>query len=363
MNDLNTNRKLWISLATITIALALGIYILWYFKSVTGFFLLGLLSIYIIKPLTSWFSQFGFTKDQSFFVIIIFLAGLLFFFASTLIPILQAESSTMFDKWSLLEDNVKNNILRPSIQDGKTVYYAPFFNVKVSLKSLTSLEQNFFGLIDTLISSVLSTSVMILVLVPIITYILIKEGASIKKNILTYVPNRYFEFAISTIYEVDNALHDFVIAKMIQSFIITVVAAILFLFLGVKLPILLAIMIGLFNIIPYFGPFIGFLVTVLTTLLVQSFNFAILTFAVVVVVQLLDNLYIQPFLIARLVDQHPLVVIAITLLGAELMGVIGMVLAVPIYAILKIILVKSYYALDVAYSRQNTHGKLICYTK
>lgn len=360
MKELNTNKRLWMNLGIITLALAISIYALWYFKSVSGYFLLGILSIYVIKPLTSWLGKFGLSKDQAFFFIVLAFAGLLIFSASSLIPIVQQESNTMLEKWSLLEQNIKNDVLRPVEVNGQTVYYAPIFDVEVSLSSLKDVEVNFFGLIDNFISYIFSTIIFILIIVPVITYILIKQGSAIKKEFLIYVPNRYFEFVISTIYEVDTALRDFVLAKVIQSFIVTLVAAILFIALGVKLPIILAIVIGVFNIIPYFGPFIGLIVTVLTTLLVQGFDFAILTFIVIAITQIVDNAYLQPFLIARLVDQHPLIVIATTLIGAQLMGVIGMILAVPIYSVLKIILVKSYYALDVAYSRENAYDKLIC---
>jgi predicted PurR-regulated permease PerM len=257
----------------------------------------------------------------------------------------------------------KYDLLRPVEIDGKIIYYAPFFDVEVTLESVKALEVSFFSLVDKFASYVFSTLILIIIIVPIITFILIKEGREIKKNFLDFIPNRYFEFAISTIYEVDNALRDFVTAKLIQSLIITIVSAILFMILGVKLPILLAIILGLFNIIPYFGPFIGLIIAVLTTLLIQGFNFAILTVIVIAIVQFIDNVYLQPFLIARLVDQHPLIVIATTLLGAQLMGIIGMVLAVPIYSILKIILVKSYYALNVAHSREDTYDKLICSIK
>jgi predicted PurR-regulated permease PerM len=110
MSELNTNKKLWMNLSIITLALALTIYLAWYFKSVSGYFLLGVLSIYIIEPLTTWFEKIGLSKNQAFFIIVLAISGILIISASSLIPIMQYESNTMFDKWSQLEQNVKNTI-------------------------------------------------------------------------------------------------------------------------------------------------------------------------------------------------------------------------------------------------------------
>ena len=201
-------------------------------------------------------------------------------------------------------------------------------------------------------SSLIPVLLSSLVLVPIFTVMLIKDRKNLFKRFFDFVPNRYFEVVMSMAYDINKSIENFVSAKVVQSLIVGGVCSIGFLLIGVKFPLTFGFLAGLLNIVPYIGPVIGAAPPVIISYLLIDTRTAILALTVVILGQLVDNLFTQPVLLPRLVKEHPLVVILVTLIGAELFGAVGLVLALVIFSVVKIILVKSYSALDVIYSRE-----------
>ena len=96
---------------------------------------------------------------------------------------------------------------------------------------------------------------------------------------------------------------------------------------------------GVANIIPYLGPLIGIIAGTVSALLQYStLGWATIlpVIGVFLMVQLLDNLFVQPVVVARAVDLHPLIMIFVVLVGSQMFGAMGMLLAVPMTAVIKV---------------------------
>ncbi|HHM24365.1 MAG TPA: AI-2E family transporter, partial [Bacteroidetes bacterium] len=103
--------------------------------------------------------------------------------------------------------------------------------------------------------------------------------------------------------------------------------------------ILIGSIAGLANLIPYFGPIVGAVPAIIASLMHNPSLTPILWIAVAfAVVQLIDNVLISPLVVAKSVNIHPLVVIVVIFIGEQLLGLMGMLLAVPITAILKVMI-------------------------
>lgn len=361
MRELNTNKWLWISLIGILLLLILGIYALWRFSSITGYFIISLFFFYLIEEIFEYMKKIGISKKITIILLLVLFLTTLFIFAKTIIPKIQKDGEDIIKRWASFEQVLKENLLVKKFdENGLSKYYTPYFNIEVSNELFKAIELDSLKKINEYISYLISIMFEIAIIVPIIVYILIKENQKIKNDFLKIIPNRYFEFGISLYSDVSKSIKDFVFAKIVQSIIITILSSILFFIFGIKYPIILGIVLGIFNIIPYFGPVIGFIIVSLTTYSISDINLTILAGLVVLIETIVDNIYLQPFLVAKFVNQHPLVVITITLIGAEIMGIIGMVVAIPLYSIIKIILIKAYHSLDVIFSRDDMYNKLIC---
>ena len=114
-------------------------------------------------------------------------------------------------------------------------------------------------------------------------------------------------------------------------------------FLIIHLPyaLLLGLIIAVTNIIPYLGPFIGAAPAVIVGFL-DSPSKALLAVIIVVIVQQIDGNIMSPLIIGKRLDMHPLTIIVLLLVAGNLAGVLGMILAVPVYAVVKTVVINVY---------------------
>jgi predicted PurR-regulated permease PerM len=119
-----------------------------------------------------------------------------------------------------------------------------------------------------------------------------------------------------------------------------------FYIIGVKYAILMGVIAGLANLIPYVGPFIGVLPVFLLSVTQTGDLSLIPPIAILtLVIQTIDNIIVQPLCFAKTVDMHPLTVIIVLIVGNQLMGVLGMLLVIPLYTILKVAAVETHWGL------------------
>ena len=132
---------------------------------------------------------------------------------------------------------------------------------------------------------------------------------------------------------------------LIQISLITIFVSIGLSILGVKNALLIAIFAALINVIPYLGPLIGaafgVLITISSNLDLSFYSEMLPLIGKVVFVfgcmQMLDNFLLQPFIFSNSVKAHPLEIFLIILVGAQLAGIPGMILAIPTYTVVRVI--------------------------
>ena len=108
--------------------------------------------------------------------------------------------------------------------------------------------------------------------------------------------------------------------------------------IGVKYSVLLGFMIGLFNVIPYFGAIFAVAISVLITIITGGLSQAIIMAIVVIILQQIDSNIINPKILGSSLDISQLIVIGAVALGGAYFGVLGMFLGVPVATVLKIII-------------------------
>jgi len=129
----------------------------------------------------------------------------------------------------------------------------------------------------------------------------------------------------------------FISSQLLDAIIVGILVTIAMSIIGVKYSVLLGFMIGLFNIIPYFGSIVAVAISVLITIITGGFSQALLMAIVVIILQQIDSNIINPKIIGNSLEISPLLVILAVTIGGAYFGVLGMFLAVPVAAVLKII--------------------------
>ena len=185
--------------------------------------------------------------------------------------------------------------------------------------------------------SAFTTGVIILFL----TFFLLNSGGLMKKALIQIVPNRFFEPALVLIQALDQQLGDYLRSRLIQTIILSIIAAIGYWILGLRFALLIGIIAGLANLIPYIGPFIGAIPAIIVVFLGSQFGLGWSLLAVIIltlVIQIIDNAIITPLIIGKSVELGPVTTIVVVLLGEQLLGLIGLLMAVPIAAMCKLII-------------------------
>ena len=203
-------------------------------------------------------------------------------------------------------------------------------------------------LIGNLFSMILSAagSVFIAVFsIVFITFFFLKEQGLFSNFLLALAPNKYEKEVINTIDGISHLLTRYFGGILLQISIITIYVSFFLSVLGVRNALLIGFFAGIINVIPYLGPIIGAVFGVIITIssnmdidfytqMLPLIGRVALVFATV---QMLDNFVLQPFIFSTSVLAHPLEIFLIILIGAQLGGITGMVLAIPAYTVLRVI--------------------------
>lgn len=145
--------------------------------------------------------------------------------------------------------------------------------------------------------------------------------------------NKIEEYVEST----NKIFFKFISSQLLDAIIVGILVTIAMSIIGVKYSVLLGFMIGLFNIIPYFGAIVAVAISILITIITGGLSQALIMAVVVIILQQIDSNIINPKIIGNSLEISPLLVIFAVTVGGAYFGVLGMFLAVPVIAVLKII--------------------------
>jgi predicted PurR-regulated permease PerM len=199
--------------------------------------------------------------------------------------------------------------------------------------------------LNSLISSLGSFSIG-LFSVLFISFFFLKDSKLFENMILTFIPENKESRWKNSSDKIKDLLSRYFVGLILQILILFIIYTIGLLIVGVENPIVIAFLCALLNLIPYVGPLIGaflMLTLTMTSHLGDSFSDVIVpkTLWVLVVFgigQLVDNFGSQPIIFSKSVKSHPLEIFLVILITGILFGVIGLILAIPVYTALKVIL-------------------------
>ncbi|EIA19105.1 hypothetical protein KKC_14215 [Listeria fleischmannii subsp. coloradonensis] len=188
------------------------------------------------------------------------------------------------------------------------------------------------------IASFLTSFVMILVTVPFILLYMFKDGHRFMDSVEKFFPKVIRPDAKKIIQEMNKTLSSYISSQALDCLFVGIFTFIGYLIIGQPYGLLFALIAGVTNIIPYLGPVIGAAPAVIVALFTSPFQ-ALLVIIVVVIVQQIDGNVLQPLIMGRSLKIHPLTIIVILLVAGNLAGLLGMVLGVPLYAVVKTVIV------------------------
>ncbi len=230
------------------------------------------------------------------------------------------------DAWGVQLD------LKESIQAGIQSWLASIIN----MDRLTDLLGRFSSLMGSLFIGTLA--------VAYITFHFLREPHLQARIVLAFTPRPWRDDMRQFLHRVNEVLSAYFVGLLIQVMLVSTATYVGLLLIDVDNALLIALFTGLSNMVPFLGPLMGALFGILLTfsaepaLLVSGEWTGMLwrLVAVFVAVQILDNVVFQPMIFSRVARAHPLEVFLVILIAAELAGIVGMLVAVPTYMLLRI---------------------------
>jgi predicted PurR-regulated permease PerM len=201
-------------------------------------------------------------------------------------------------------------------------------------KFIYSLLNQSFRLLPSVIPVAIA-----LVLIPFMTFFLLKDGRRLKKSFIQALPNRFFEMAVNLLHKIDCQLSCYIRGQMLVSLCIGTLAAAALAILGIPYFLLIGAVAGLANMIPYFGPIVGAIPAVILNVVIHgSLAAALPVIAAFLIIRLIDDTLVSPNILGRSLHIHPLLVIIVIFTGGEMFGVMGLLLCIPVTGIVKVTL-------------------------
>ena len=211
-------------------------------------------------------------------------------------------------------------------------------------ESLSGFAKNFMMSITSSIGSIIGmvTSVTVtIVTVPFMLFYMLKDGHKLVPTVTGIFSEKQANRIGELLEPMSETISKDISGQAIECLFVGTCTAIGYGIVGVPFALLIGIFAGITNMIPYIGPYIG-LLPALILALSNSVRQTILVIIVCVVVQQIDGNLIYPNVIGKSLDIHPLTIIIILLVAGNLAGLLGMLLAVPVYAVIKVIVIYIY---------------------
>ncbi|WP_203339584.1 AI-2E family transporter [Planococcus beijingensis] len=333
-----------------------------FMKTVVLPIVLALIFFYLLRPVLRMLENFKIPRIWGILIIFLGVVGLITLLIVLVFPFLKSQFQTLIEEFptyfmQLLTD--VDAFLRTSyIGD----YYSESnFTIDTLLATLpgniadtlqntvTSIITGVTGLISTITGVILSV-----VIVPFILFYLLKDGEKLPEYFLKLLPPRFRDDTREVFTEADKQLGAYIQGQLIVAFCIGVMVYIGFLIIGMDYALLLGVLAMVTSIVPYIGPAIA--ITPAAIIALVTSPFMLVKLAIVwTVVQLVEGNLISPQVMGKTLFIHPVTIIFVLLTAGSLFGVVGVILGIPMYALLRVLISHFYRLFKRRYNKHETN--------
>ena len=320
------------------------VFLLYKAQSVIIYLILAIILSLIGRPIVDLL-----TKKLKFPNIIAVISTMIIFLLAILgiismfIPLVQEQGHNI----SLLNTEELRNRILNLFQEMDLFFASRKINLFGELKNidLTSEISSIPSLLNSLMS-VVGTFSMGLFSVLFITFFFLMDRHLLPNFFLFITPHRNEHKTLNSLTKINNLLSRYFIGLIIQISILFTIYSITLLIFDIKSAVVIAFLCALLNLIPYLGPIIGGVLIILLTMTssleydFQTHIIPVTTYVLMgyIFAQIIDNFFSQPIIFSKSVKSHPLEIFLVIVTAGFLLGVTGMIFAVPLYTVIKVVL-------------------------
>ncbi len=318
--------------------------LLWLFSQLGSVFVLLIFSFllsFILSPLVDAMEMRGIARTYGILILYLLIALMIYGMIRTLLPPLVEQVTTL--ETAVRSPGFGKQIAAVQSQLQSKLPFVDFGDITARISQL--LVQLAGSWLDIVTSA--GSMLMLLVIVPFVAFFLLKDGDVFVRMFISKVPNRYFEMTLNVIHKIGIQLGRYIRAWLTEAAIVGVLAVVGLAVMGVKYAVIIGVIAGIANLIPYLGPVVGAIPAIVVSF-VQTGDISMLLPIVIlfVAIRILDDIVIVPAVYSRGASMHPLTIVLLILAAAELKGILGMVLAMPLYTIFRVVAKETYWGLE-----------------
>jgi predicted PurR-regulated permease PerM len=325
-----------------------------FYKSIFWMVMGSVVFSYILKPTVDYMEKNGLNRLVSILIVYLLIAGLLVFTALSVFPVFInqiqemgkkiaeiAESSVSIEEFRITEVEAFNRLLKPVIDFSERT---GFFDLNHLFRKFLFYLQKTAGELPQTLSHYAGKVISIftfLFMIPTLGFFFLNDREKFRKFFFSLIPNRYFELTVLITEKTDVVLKTFFRAMMLEMLIVAVMSSIAMMIVGVPFSIVVGLLAGIGNVIPYLGPAVGIVAAIISILLSNSPLMLIISAIIALqIVQFIENRFIYPVVMGKSMEMHPMIILLTVVAGGYSMGVVGMLFAVPaVYLVKEIFLI------------------------
>lgn len=301
---------------------------------------LAFIAYYLLNPIVNLLERFRIKRIWGIIILILGIGGLITGLTIMIAPVVESQVKDLINRFPSYLNQMGLSIQSWMQASVFQTYYEQGYDWVVA--NLSNLPQQIGNYLDNAyqgirnIATTVTTVVVTIITFPIILFFLLKDGTAFKKYTIKLLPPRYRSDVNLILRNMDEQVGSYIQGQIIVATCIGILLYIGYLIIGLDYAIILALIAAVTSVVPYLGPIIAISPAIIIAIVHSPFM--LLKLAIVwAAVQFLEGNFISPNVMGKTMKVHPLTIIFVLLVAGNLFGLVGVILGIPGYALIKVI--------------------------
>lgn len=289
----------------------------------------------ILSPLVPFIRKFGTSKQWAILIVFIMVFSFLVYPLVKVFPTLQGEVDNFQFYAPKVEKYIRENFTSfNTFLLEKTGHEIPQNYFIETMEQLRTASKNVILKVPNALAYILEG----LFIVPLFLFFFMRDGRKYLKSFMALAPNSLFERLFYLFHQFNKKIGDYIFAKFIEAMIVGSIIGAGLSIMGVRFALILGLVAGVTNIVPYIGPVLGMVPAVILGLAEYGQGATLGGIIILyLVANAIDLAVVFPLLVSKIVDLHPIIVIISVIVGSQFFGFVGMIVSIPMAAALKLV--------------------------
>lgn len=300
---------------------------------------------YLLNPVVDRLERRGVARSWTITGLFILIAGLLAWGILSVVPLIQRQTVTLLNEWPQYWQELTRTVNQWLNDERLGSLRAQLDQLNQQLsdqssRSVSHLAQTTWSSVGGVVSRIASI-VVALVTAPFILFYLLRDGHRLPAYLSRLLPIKKRQSAMNLLIEMNRQVSNYVRGQLIVAFIVAVLFYLGFWIIGLKFALLLGVVAGVLNLVPYLGSFLAMVPAVVVAAMVSPWML-VKVLIVFIIEQTLEGRLISPLVLGSSLKIHPLTIIFVLLIAGKAFGVVGVILGIPGYAVIRVIVTQTF---------------------